>query len=91
MRCSARRSGPSGEMSTASIFISFRLARGSSARLAARAAHLPEFAALQRRDIPSRLLVFPNENHWVLKPKNSRQWYREVLGWMNRWTRRAAE
>ena len=49
------------------------------------------FTALQRRDIPSRLLVFPNENHWVLKPKNSRQWYREVLGWMNRWTGRAAE
>ncbi len=47
---------------------------------------LAAFTALQRRDIPSRLLVFPNENHWVLKPKNSRQWYREVLGWMGRWT-----
>jgi dipeptidyl aminopeptidase/acylaminoacyl peptidase len=32
------------------------------------------------------LLVNPNENHWVLKPKNSRQWYGEVLGWMNKWT-----
>lgn len=48
------------------------------------------FTALQRRDIPSRLLVFPNENHWVLKPKNSRQWYREVIGWMDRWTKGAA-
>ncbi len=47
---------------------------------------LAAFTALQRRDIPSRLLVFPNENHWVLKPKNSRQWYREVLGWMGQWT-----
>ena len=47
---------------------------------------LAAFTALQRRDIPSRLLVFPNENHWVLKPKNSRQWYREVLGWMGKWT-----
>jgi dipeptidyl aminopeptidase/acylaminoacyl peptidase len=43
------------------------------------------FTALQRRDIPSRLLVFPDENHWVLKPKNSVQWYDEVFGWMSRW------
>ncbi|MEH3037323.1 MAG: S9 family peptidase [Sphingomonas adhaesiva] len=48
---------------------------------------LAAFTALQRRDIPSRLLVFPNENHWVLKPKNSRQWYGEVIGWMDRWTK----
>ena len=47
---------------------------------------LAAFTALQRRDIPSRLLVNPDENHWVLKPKNSRQWYREVLGWMDKWT-----
>ncbi|WP_114226533.1 MULTISPECIES: alpha/beta hydrolase family protein [Sphingomonas] len=44
------------------------------------------FTALQRRDIPSRLIVFPEENHWVLKPQDSIQWYREVQGWMNRWT-----
>jgi len=43
------------------------------------------FTALQRRNIPSRLLVFPDENHWVLKPKNSIQWYDEVFGWLNRW------
>ena len=48
---------------------------------------LAAFTALQRREIPSRLVVNPSENHWVLKPKNSRQWYREVLGWMDRWTR----
>ena len=41
------------------------------------------FTALQRRNIPSRLLVFPDENHWVLKPKNSIQWYDQVFGWMN--------
>ncbi|ONF95763.1 alpha/beta hydrolase family protein [Sphingomonas jeddahensis] len=52
---------------------------------------LAAFTALQRREIPSRLLVFPNENHWVLKPKNSRQWYREVIGWMNQWTGKRAE
>ncbi len=43
------------------------------------------FTALQRRNIPSRLLIFPDENHWVLKPKNSVQWYDEVFGWMRRW------
>jgi dipeptidyl aminopeptidase/acylaminoacyl peptidase len=43
------------------------------------------FTALQRRGIPSRLLVFPDENHWVLKPKNSVQWYDEVFGWMHRY------
>jgi dipeptidyl aminopeptidase/acylaminoacyl peptidase len=49
---------------------------------------LAAFTALQRRAIPSRLLVFPDENHWVLKPKNSLQWYGEVLGWMDQWTAR---
>ena len=47
---------------------------------------LAAFTALQRRGVPSRLVVNPNENHWVLKPKNSRQWYREVLGWMGKYT-----
>lgn len=47
---------------------------------------LAAFTALQRREIPSRLLVFPDENHWVLKPKNSMQWYREVLGWLGKYT-----
>jgi dipeptidyl aminopeptidase/acylaminoacyl peptidase len=43
------------------------------------------FTALQRRNIPSRLLIFPDENHWVLKPKNSVQWYHEVFGWLRQW------
>jgi dipeptidyl aminopeptidase/acylaminoacyl peptidase len=43
------------------------------------------FTALQRRNIPSRLLVFPDENHWVLKPKNSIEWYDQVFRWMNIW------
>lgn len=47
------------------------------------------FTALQRRGIPSRLLYFPNENHWVLKPANSVQWHREVLQWLNQWTARS--
>jgi acylaminoacyl-peptidase len=47
---------------------------------------LSMFNALQRREIPSRLLVFPNENHWVLKPANSIQWHREVEKWLGQWT-----
>lgn len=45
------------------------------------------FTALQRRGIPSRLLYFPDENHWVLKPANSVQWHKEVLRWLDEWTR----
>jgi dipeptidyl aminopeptidase/acylaminoacyl peptidase len=41
------------------------------------------FTALQRRDIESKLLIFPDENHWVLKPANSVLWYHTVLGWLD--------
>jgi dipeptidyl aminopeptidase/acylaminoacyl peptidase len=44
---------------------------------------LSTFTALQRRGIESRLIVFPNENHWVLKPANSLQWHNEVFGWLD--------
>ena len=47
---------------------------------------LAVFTALQRRGIPSELLYFPNENHWVLKPADSIEWYDNVLAWLNRWT-----
>jgi len=47
---------------------------------------LGTFNALQRLGIPSRLLYFPDENHWVHKPANSIQWHHEVLAWMDRWT-----
>ena len=48
------------------------------------------FTALQRRGIPSQLLLFPDENHWVLKPQNSVQWHEtvaglaEAAGWVDR-------
>ncbi len=45
------------------------------------------FTALQRRGIPSKLLYFPDENHWVSKPHNSIQWHETVLDWIDRWTR----
>jgi dipeptidyl aminopeptidase/acylaminoacyl peptidase len=41
------------------------------------------FTALQRRGIPSRFLVFPNENHWVLKPANSVLWHKTVFDWLD--------
>jgi dipeptidyl aminopeptidase/acylaminoacyl peptidase len=41
------------------------------------------FTALQRRGIESRLLVFPNENHWVLKPNNSLLWHKTVFDWID--------
>ncbi|HEX7079464.1 MAG TPA: S9 family peptidase [Gammaproteobacteria bacterium] len=43
---------------------------------------LGAFTALQRRSIPSRLLVFPDENHWVLSPGNSIQWHETVAAWL---------
>jgi dipeptidyl aminopeptidase/acylaminoacyl peptidase len=44
---------------------------------------LATFTALQRRGVESKLLYFPEENHWVLKPQNSVQWHDEVLGWLD--------
>ena len=46
---------------------------------------LATFNALQRQGIPSKLLYFPDENHWVLKPHNSIQWHETVIGWLDNW------
>jgi dipeptidyl aminopeptidase/acylaminoacyl peptidase len=43
------------------------------------------FTALQRRGIPSKLLVFPDEGHWVLKPQNSKLWYATVGDWFDQY------
>jgi dipeptidyl aminopeptidase/acylaminoacyl peptidase len=43
------------------------------------------FTSLQRRGVPSKLLYFPGEGHWVLKPQNSQLWYKTVLGWLDRY------
>jgi dipeptidyl aminopeptidase/acylaminoacyl peptidase len=47
---------------------------------------LATFNALQRLGVPSRLLYYPDENHWVLKPLNSIQWHEVVLDWIDTWT-----
>ena len=40
------------------------------------------FTALQRQNVPSRLVVFPDEGHWIGKPQNQRLWWGEVTGWL---------
>jgi len=44
------------------------------------------FTALQRLHVPSKMLYFPDEGHWVLKPQNSKLWYETVNDWCDRWT-----
>ncbi len=45
------------------------------------------FTTLQRKGVPSRLLYFPDEGHWVLKPQNSALWHRTVFDWLNQYLR----
>jgi len=40
------------------------------------------FTALQRQGVPSELMIFPDEGHWVQKPQNSELWYKTFLGWL---------
>jgi acylaminoacyl-peptidase len=42
--------------------------------------------AARRQRVPTEFLLFPDENHWILKPQNSVQWYEVVERWMDRWT-----
>ena len=46
---------------------------------------LAMFTALQRKGVPSRLLYFPDEDHFVQKPQNSRLWWHTVLDWIGTW------
>ncbi len=43
------------------------------------------FTALQMQKVPSKLLIYPDEGHWVLKPQNSVLWYNTFLGWIKEW------
>jgi len=43
------------------------------------------FTALQRQRVPSRMINFPDEGHWVLKPKNSEYWHQEVFAWLKKY------
>ena len=43
------------------------------------------FNCAQLMGVPSKLIVFPNENHWILKPQNALYWHRSYFGWLDRW------
>lgn len=43
------------------------------------------FNAAKLRGIPTRMLVFPEENHWILQPQNALLWQREFFGWLDKW------
>ena len=43
------------------------------------------FNAAQMMGVPSKLVVFPGENHWILQPQNALYWHRSYFDWLNRW------
>jgi dipeptidyl aminopeptidase/acylaminoacyl peptidase len=48
---------------------------------------LAMFQVLQAKHVPSKLLYFESENHWVLKPADSVLWYHTVLDWIDQWVK----
>jgi dipeptidyl aminopeptidase/acylaminoacyl peptidase len=46
---------------------------------------LSMFTSLQRMNVPSRLVIFPDEGHWILKPQNQKLWWGEVQGWLEKY------
>ncbi|HEX4885627.1 MAG TPA: S9 family peptidase [Casimicrobiaceae bacterium] len=47
---------------------------------------LQYYDTLKAKDVPARLVYFPDENHWILKPQNSKLWYGEFFSWLDRWS-----
>lgn len=43
------------------------------------------YTALQMKNVPSKLLYYPDEGHWILKPQNSELWYKTVMDWFDQW------
>ncbi|HEV2881575.1 MAG TPA: S9 family peptidase [Pyrinomonadaceae bacterium] len=48
------------------------------------------FTYLQKQNVPSKLLYFPDEGHWIMKPQNSALWYNTVLGWFDTYLKQSA-
>jgi dipeptidyl aminopeptidase/acylaminoacyl peptidase len=46
------------------------------------------FTTLQTMGVPSKMLYFPDEGHWVLKPQNSQLWWKTVSDWVDQWTKK---
>ena len=49
------------------------------------------FNAAQMMGVPSKLIVFPGENHWILKPQNALYWHRSYFDWLDRWMKSTEE
>ncbi len=49
------------------------------------------FTTLQTMGVPSKMLYFPDEGHWILKPQNSQLWYKTVNDWVDQWTKKAGQ
>lgn len=49
------------------------------------------FTALQANKVPSKMVQFPDEGHWILKPQNSQFWYQTVIDWLNQYTKPIGE
>jgi len=45
------------------------------------------FTALQRQGVPSKMVYFPDEGHWINRPANAALWYHEFIAWMDRWVK----
>jgi dipeptidyl aminopeptidase/acylaminoacyl peptidase len=48
---------------------------------------LAYYNTLKSKGVPARLVFFPDENHWILKPRNSQLWYREFFDWLGRYAK----
>ena len=48
------------------------------------------FTALQLQHVPSKLVIFPDEGHWILKPQNTVLWYDTFLAWIGEWLKKPA-
>jgi dipeptidyl aminopeptidase/acylaminoacyl peptidase len=45
------------------------------------------FSALQKQGVPSKIMIFPDEGHWILKPQNAQIWYKTFLEWIGEWVK----
>ena len=52
---------------------------------------LAYYNTLRQKGVPTRLVYFPDENHWILKPQNSLVWHREVFGWLEKYVGKGAK
>ena len=52
---------------------------------------LAYYNTLKAKGVPSRLVFFPDENHWILKPQNSRLWFKETFAWLARHVKTGGE